>query len=229
MIAETTASTKGRASNRRPFVRVFVDFDGTITDLDTFDVLVRAAAGREPWDALEARLHTGALTLREVLEAQAALVHMTLDEADALLRERTRVDPSFARLVERCEAAGTTVSVVSSGVAPLIERALARHGLERVAIYANGIDPSPNGWRFHFRDDSENGHDKAAAVRSAREDGAHTIFIGDGPSDYAAAIVADERYAKKGRALEAHLQARGVPFSSFVSMAEVVSAIFNDR
>jgi len=204
---------------------VFVDFDGTITDLDTFDVLVRACAGPQEWDELEQRLHAGTMTLRDVLARQAAYIRISIDDADALLRDRTRFDPGFARYIARCEAEGVGVTVLSSGVLSLIQRAFARNGLERVAILANEVDASPDGWRFRFRDASDNGHDKAAAVRAARDAGIHTVFIGDGHSDFAAAITADERYAKRGRALEAHLREQGIAFTPFSNFDEIAAQI----
>ena len=204
---------------------VFVDFDGTITDFDTFDVLVRACAGPHEWDELEQRLHAGTMTLRDVLARQAAHIHLSIDDADALLRDSTRFDPGFARFIERCEAEGVPVTVLSSGVLPLIQRAFARNGLERVTILANEVDASPNGWRFRFRDASDNGHDKAAAVRAARDAGVHTVFIGDGHSDFTAAIAADERYAKRGRALEAHLRERAIAFTPFLHFDEIAQQI----
>ncbi len=208
-------------------LEVFVDYDGTITDLDTFDVLVRAFVGAHRWDELEEKLHAGSMTLREVLSAQALGVRASLDEADALLRERTAFDPAFASFVERCEREGAKLTVLSSGVQPLIERAFERNNLSRVAILANGIDASPEGWRFEFRDDSDNGHDKAADVCAAKARGSQTVFVGDGPSDYEASLAAGRRFAKAGRALEAYLTQRGVPHDAFTSFAEIEHALFD--
>lgn len=207
---------------------VFSDFDATITDLDTFDLLVKECAGPNAWQDLEDRLHEGTMTLREVLSTQASFVRITIDEADSLLRARTKFDPTFPHFVERCEREGVSVSVLSSGVQELIERAFARHNIERVAIYANTVDPSPEGWKFRFRDRSDNGHDKAKVVRDARDAGIRTVYCGDGHSDFAAAHVADVRFAKRGRALEAHLRATGLPFTAFDRFSEVEAALFEE-
>ncbi len=204
---------------------VFVDFDGTITDLDTFDVLVRTYAGAHLWDELEARLEAGSMSLRDVLSAQAAHIRVSLDEADTLLAARTRFDPAFAAFVRACEAHAIPVTVLSSGIQPLIERAFARNDLAHVRVLANEIVPAADGWRFLFRDDSDNGHDKAAAVARARDAGAKTIFVGDGPSDYDAALIADRRFAKTGRGLERFLRERGVPFTAFASFTTVTDAL----
>lgn len=207
-------------------VAVFSDYDATITDIDTFDLLSRVCADHDRWAQLESALNDGTMTLREVLSAHAALIRMSVDEADTFLHNQTTFDPTFAGFVRHCEREGVPITVLSSGVQPLIERAFARHGLEHVTIYANAIDPSPDGWRLLFRDDSDNGHDKARVVRDAREAGAYTVFCGDGHSDFAAALEADMRFAKKDRALEAFLRERGLAFTAFTSFAEVESALF---
>jgi 2-hydroxy-3-keto-5-methylthiopentenyl-1-phosphate phosphatase len=188
-------------------------------------VLVRAYAGAGLWEDLERKLAAGAMTLREVLATQAAHVRASLDEADRLLSKATRIDPSFSAFVECCEERGYELVVVSSGVQPLIERAFARAGLERVRILANGIDASRSGWQFLFRDDSQNGHDKAAAVRAARDSGKHTAYIGDGPSDFEAALAAHDRYAKAGRGLERYLAEQAIPFVSFRHFNEIAAQI----
>jgi 2-hydroxy-3-keto-5-methylthiopentenyl-1-phosphate phosphatase len=127
--------------------------------------------------------------------------------------------------VRFCEARGYELVVVSSGVQPLIDRAFERNGLSHVSVLANGIDPSESGWRFVFRDASDNGHDKASAVRAARAAGKYTVYIGDGPSDFEAAVAAHQRYAKTGRGLERYLAEQAVPFVSFTRFTEIEDRI----
>lgn len=149
-----------------------------------------------------------------------------MDEADALLRRETVVDPEFSAFVEACEARSIPVTVLSSGIKPLIQRALARVGLARVPIVANDVDALPSGWRVAFIDGSDNGHDKAASVRTAAQTGAQTVYCGDGPSDFEAALVAMQRFAKRGRGLERYLAQAQVPFTAFARFGEVTAALF---
>jgi 2-hydroxy-3-keto-5-methylthiopentenyl-1-phosphate phosphatase len=109
----------------------------------------------------------------------------------------------------------------------VIEPALARIGAH-VPVFANDAVFDPAGWRLTFLDDSPNGHDKAARVRAARDSGASTVYIGDGISDFEAALVADERFAKKNRALERYCRERNVPCTSFVTFDEVTNEMFGD-
>jgi HAD superfamily phosphoserine phosphatase-like hydrolase len=205
---------------------VFVDYDGTITDRDTFNVLVHACAGAHVWERLERRLAEGTMTLRDVLAEQASYVRLSLEEAEAAIAREARIEPSFPAFVDACERAGAELTILSGGVATLIGRALAREGLARVAYEANDADFSLEGWRMTFRDESDRGHDKARAVRAAAARGLRTAFIGDGISDFDAALAADLRFAKRGHALERFLRERGAPYASFSDFAEVERALF---
>jgi 2-hydroxy-3-keto-5-methylthiopentenyl-1-phosphate phosphatase len=204
---------------------VFVDFDGTITDVDTFDALVRDAAGDATWNAIDGELLAGKITLRSALEQQAASVRYTKSQALAFLEANANVDPAFALFVAAARSHGVAVRVVSSGIATVIHHALERAGVD-VPVLANDVDFSPSGWTMSFVDASANGHDKAAHVRAARAAGEVTVYIGDGISDFEAALVADRRFAKKNRTLEAYCRERGVACTGFTSFAEIERALF---
>lgn len=204
---------------------VFVDFDGTITDVDTFDALVRDAVGDEIWDAIDAELMEGRRTVREVLVLQAAHVTKSKAEALAFVEARAKVDPAFPPFVRAAHARGVEVRVVSSGVGSIIRATLAAAGVE-LPILANDVDFAPHGWSFAFVDESANGHDKAVAVRRARAAGFATVFVGDGISDFGAAHEAERCFAKAGRALEAYCAARNIACTAFSSFAEIEAALF---
>ena len=206
-------------------LQVFVDFDGTITDVDTFDALVRAVAGDAAWNAIDEPLLAGTITLREALARQAAIVRLSRADTLAFMIANAHVDPAFAPFVAAVRARGGEIRVVSSGIATVIHDALARANVE-IEVIANDVDFAPTGWTISFVDLSDNGHDKAAHVRAAKARGDRTVYIGDGISDFAAALEADERFAKKGRALEAYCRARGVPCESFESFDHIERQLF---
>jgi HAD superfamily phosphoserine phosphatase-like hydrolase len=206
---------------------VFVDFDGTITDVDTFDALVRDAVGNDVWDAIDAELMAGQRTLRDVLVLQASHISKSQAEALAFVEATASVDPAFAPFVRAAYARGVEVVVVSSGIAPIIRATLARAGVD-VPVLANDVDFAPLGWTMRFVDDSANGHDKAAEVRRAVAAGKATVFVGDGVSDFTAAHEAGRCFAKAGRALERYCRIQGIPFTTFHSFREIQAALFSD-
>jgi HAD superfamily phosphoserine phosphatase-like hydrolase len=205
---------------------IFVDYDGTITDVDTFDVLVRSAGGDDAWAELERELAAGRISLREALRSEAALVRLSRPEALAFLESHAHVDPTFAGFVAAAHSRGAWVGVVSAGIGQVIAAALERAGVD-VPVFANDVDFDPAGWRMTFIDDSVLGHDKAARVRAARDAGARTVYVGDGLSDFAGALEAEVRFAKKDRALERYCRERGVACTSFSSFDEITKTLFS--
>ncbi len=205
---------------------VFVDYDGTITDRDTFDVLMHVCAGPEEWRRIERELGEGRMTLREALAAQASQVRLSLEEAEAAIARHARIEPSFPAFVRACRAHDATLTVLSGGIGTLIARAFERAGLQ-LELRANDAEISANGWRMTFRDESDHGHDKAAAVRRAKARGLRTVYVGDGISDYDGAVAADLRFAKRGRSLERYLLERGIAFVPFSDFGEVEAALWN--
>jgi HAD superfamily phosphoserine phosphatase-like hydrolase len=204
---------------------IFVDYDGTITDVDTFDVLVRLAAGDETWHEFERELRAGRMTLRDALAREAACVRLSRLDALALLESRARIDPTFPAFVRLAHDRGAWIGVVSAGIRSIIGPALERIGVD-VPLFANDVDFDAGGWRMTFIDESELGHDKAARVRAAAAAGARTVYVGDGISDFAGALAADVRFAKKGRALEQYCRERGVACTSFSSFDEISDALW---
>ncbi len=199
----------------------FVDFDGTITDVDGFDALVHHYAGAEAWDAGERDLASGRESLRDALARQTSYIRGSLDDVYDVHERLIGIDPTFAPFVARCEAAGVAVTIVSSGIAPLIERRLAAVGLSHLPVIAADVDVDPQSWTMRFRDESANGTDKAAHVLALQACGTRVAFAGDGISDFTAASVADLCYAKRGRSLERFMRERGKGFRAFSSFDEV--------
>jgi 2,3-diketo-5-methylthio-1-phosphopentane phosphatase len=198
-----------------------VDFDGTITDLDTFDVLVRRFASDAVFHETERGLRHGSVTLRDVMQHQASFVRGTFDEVAALLAREVAIDPTFRPFVERCRAHDIPVTIVSSGIEPIVRGRMAEIGLDDLPIIANGIDANPSGWRILYRDAAGNGTDKVAVVHAAQVEGRRVAFVGDGRSDYAAALAADRCFAKRDKNLAHYLNERGAPYEAFTSFAEI--------
>ena len=205
---------------------IFIDYDGTITDVDTFDVLVRNASGDALWEELDGALVRGEVSLREALRRQALTLTGTQAEALEFLSRVATVDPTFTPFLAAAQAKGATATILSAGIGSLMRANLTRAGVPEIPILANDVVYDPNGWIMTFRDATDNGHDKAVHVRDAAARGERTVFVGDGLSDYAAAEVAHVRFAKKGRALERYLAERGLAFTTFARFDEIERALF---
>ena len=81
-------------------VRVFVDFDGTISLEDTTDVILERFADPK-WQKVEADWLSGRIGSRDCLAQQIDLVRASPEELDTIC-EDVPLDPHFPELVALC-------------------------------------------------------------------------------------------------------------------------------
>ncbi len=208
--------TRSKASSS---VRVFVDFDGTISIGDTTDLILERFADAS-WTTVEADWVAGRIGSRECLARQIDLVRATPEELDAFARE-SAIDPHFPAFAALCDAHGVPMTVVSDGLDRIATAMLVRAGL-RIPVIANHLAwIGADRWRLgfpHAREDcrATAGHCKCATLAAAT--GVLRILVGDGRSDFCAAATADLVIAKD--ALAEHCQHNAIGFSPFTDFAE---------
>jgi 2-hydroxy-3-keto-5-methylthiopentenyl-1-phosphate phosphatase len=187
-------------------VRLVLDWDGTVTERDTLDLVLERFADAEVYERLEAELEAGRLTLNEVIAAEFAMVTAPLDEVVAHVLEHARVRPGFAEL-----ARARHPLVVSSGFHELIAPVLEREGvLDAVELRANRVDARPEGWRVHFRV-AETCEVCGEPCKRGDLPAGEVVYAGDGHSDYCASLAAARVFATGG--LARWLESRGVAFA----------------
>ncbi len=199
-------------------VRVFVDFDGTISVGDTTDRILERFA--DPfWRTIEADWVAGRIGSRECMARQIDLIRATPQTLDAFVRQST-IDPHFGKFAELCAAHRLPITVVSDGLDRIAGAMLARAGLT-LPIVANRLEwLGADRWRLafpHARDDcrAAAGHCKCATLGA--EPGSLRVLVGDGRSDFCAAAAADLVIAKG--ALAIYCGSNAIPFEPFTDFA----------
>jgi 2-hydroxy-3-keto-5-methylthiopentenyl-1-phosphate phosphatase len=188
-------------------VRLVLDFDGTVTERDTLDLVLERFGDAEVYLRAEAELDAGRMTLNEVISAEFATVTAPLEEVVAYVVEHARVRPGFAEL-----ARARHPLVVSSGFHELIEPVLEREGvLDAVELRANRIDACLDGWRVRYRV-AETCEVCGEPCKRGDLPAGEVAYAGDGHSDYCAALAADRVYATGS--LAEFLDRRGVPYEA---------------
>jgi len=202
-------------------VRVFVDFDGTISVGDTTDRILERFADPS-WQTVEADWVAGRIGSRECLARQIDLIRATPAALDAFACA-SAVDPHFRGFVALCAAHGFPVTVVSDGLDRVATAMLTRAGLQ-LPIVANHLEwLGEDRWRLgfpHAREDcrASAGHCKCATL--ATEPGGLRVLIGDGRSDFCAAAAADLVIAKG--ALAIYCGNNRIPFEPFTDFAGAI-------
>ena len=186
-------------------MRLVLDFDGTVTERDTLDIVLERFGDAEVYERAEAELDAGRMTLNEVISAEFATVTAPLDEVVAYAVEHARVRPGFAEL-----ARARHPLVVSSGFHELIEPVFEREGvLDAVELRANRVDARPDGWQVRYRV-AETCEVCGEPCKRGDLPAGEVAYAGDGHSDYCAALAADRVYATGS--LARYLDERGVAF-----------------
>jgi 2,3-diketo-5-methylthio-1-phosphopentane phosphatase len=205
-------------------VRIFVDFDGTISVGDTTDLILERFADPS-WRAIEADWVAGRIGSRECLARQIDLIRATPKTLDAFAR-KSAIDPHFASFATLCATHGLPVTVVSDGLDRVATTMLARAGVH-LPIIANHLDwRGADRWRLgfpHAREDcrASAGHCKCTTL--AAEPETLRVLIGDGRSDFCAAATADLVIAKGALAL--YCGNNAIPFEPFVDFAGATTVL----
>ena len=197
-------------------MRLVLDWDGTVTEVDSLHMVLGEFGDVAIYDAAENRLGRE-LTLHEVIALEFETVRAPLAEVVDWVRENVRVRAGFAELVQRRQPI-----LVSSGFHELIEPILEREGIE-LEVRANRLDPRPEGWRALFRATETC---PVCGQPCKREDVAELgpfAYVGDGFSDRCVSLAADRVLARDG--LAAYLGREGVPFEPFEDFYDVERAL----
>ena len=204
---------------------IVVDFDGTITEQDTLDWLVRRHAP-QVHDEVERALTAGEITLHECIRREFEAIR---GDHDAIVSEAVaaaRVRPGFAELAAAARERGDRVVVVSSGFEEVIRPVLAAAGLDDLEVVAHRVRFSPEHTTVEFRHGDPCptcGQECKRSVVDSIRNGRPVAYVGDGYSDRCAALVADRRFARHG--LARYLDRVGVGYLPFDDFYDVEAGL----
>jgi 2,3-diketo-5-methylthio-1-phosphopentane phosphatase len=219
-----------RAGGRAPRFFVACDFDGTITEHDTLDIVVHEYAPAV-WDAIEPRLRAGEVDLYEAMEEEFRHVRARESEVVALVMERSGLRTGFVEFVRWLDEGGHELLVVSAGFRSLIDPVLTAAGLCHLHVHAGDALFTPEGTALSFAPSTmpcaaECAHCKSETIAAHGPFSGPLVYIGDGYSDRCAARTADIIFAR--RELGRYLDGQGVayhPFEDFFEVRRVLQAI----
>jgi len=119
-------------------LKLFVDFDGTVTTRDVGNAFFRRFGGTV-CDGLVHEYRDGKISAQECFRREAAAIgRLPVEEAEAFFREQ-QVSPGFDDFVGFCRARGIEFHIVSDGLDYYIGRILAINDIEGVSVFANRL------------------------------------------------------------------------------------------
>lgn len=179
-------------------VEVYCDFDGTVTQGDTIDLLLEEL-GDPQWREIEARWERGEIGSRQCMALQVPLLRGGWKAIEQVL-STVKIDPTFAEFAFWCRQSGIPVRVVSDGIDRVIHHLLQREGVRVDYVWANHLVESAGGelsLTFPYASNIE-GCGSGLCKCKILDAGVRTIkvVIGDGRSDFCWSTEADILFAK---------------------------------
>ena len=178
-------------------MRVYSDFDGTITEEDATDFVLSRLANPE-WQIIENEWKAGHIGSAECMRRQIALIKASPEQLDETL-DQVHIDPHFVSFVQFCEDNGLQLTVISDGVDYFIRRILCRIGLEHLPVIANELTMTQGGgWQLASPYSTASctsaaGVCKCKVVATGAEP---RIYVGDGRSDFCVSNKPEITFAK---------------------------------
>jgi len=209
--------------------RVLLDFDGTISKVDTTDMLLERFAA-PAWRDIEEEWKAGRIGSRECMVRQIDLVRATPAEMDAFIAT-VEIDSGFRPFVDRFRALGHALTVVSDGLDRTIRTVLDRADLD-LPYFANHLQwLGGDRWRLTFPHAKSTCATLAGNCKCSFAEGRLgeerprevTIMVGDGRSDFCVAERADLVLAKGS--LRAHCRTKDLPHYGFETFDEAAALL----
>lgn len=202
---------------------MFIDFDGTITQVDVIDELIRRYAIDDSWKAVEEQWQRGEIGSMECLSREFDVIRVSPAHLTAFLAQ-VPLDPGALRLFALLRERDVPVSVLSDGVDVFINHILSAAGLGDVTVRSNTIEQQGDRLRLvcphHIPScPVRAAHCKCASAQLLGNGNRQSIYIGDGRSDLCAARKAHCIFAKG--ILAASLESCGTQYTCFDSLSDV--------
>ena len=205
-----------------PAATVFCDFDGTVTSIDTFD-LVADAVAPERWAELKSQLFGFEINLREGMARLAEVLQP--QDLEAMVKRMQGIEPrpGFLPFLDQLEAAGLPFVLVSGGLVPLVEVVLGPHRQKLHQLVAADVRPHPAGClEFHCAFSSE--EELVAKAKVIERYGCgRSVVIGDSITDLRMAEAADLVFARAP--LCDWLEQRGVDHYRWQDFGDVAAVL----
>jgi 2,3-diketo-5-methylthio-1-phosphopentane phosphatase len=212
-------------------LKLFVDFDGTITRTDVGDQFFLTFGG-PLCQAVVDDYHAGIIGARECFRREAAAIASLRNSTLEDFLARQEQTPGFGRLLSYCRDADIDVTVVSDGLDLYIRKIFALHGIDGPRVFSNRATLTPRtdgtqGIALEFPYGCAECDQCACCKRNVllTEAGEEDIiaYVGEGFSDRCAVEYADIVFAKDG--LQRYCQEKNISHYLYGDFHHVVERL----
>jgi 2-hydroxy-3-keto-5-methylthiopentenyl-1-phosphate phosphatase len=207
---------------------LFIDFDGTVTLVDTLEYLLNNFADAS-WQNIEEQIAKNEISEAVGLKEQFKLINVEKEKALERLDTVVQLDPFAIEFFQWCEDKRIPTTIVSGGFRWIISHFLKKHGIQKIDLKSNDSIVENGKWKIIPGDNSLDcnkcNHCKTQYIHSAKNKGFTTIYIGNGNTDRCPSMQADIVFAKAE--LKKFCQKEKIQFYSFRDLGEVMVKLEN--
>lgn len=181
--------------------KIFVDFDGTITQTDVGEAMFLRFGNVEKCGIWIDEWLNQKLNSKELWKLLCSTVK-NFDEVEFdLFLDEIKIDPAFKKFVAYCQAEAFELRVLSDGFDYYIKKILKREGLDHLEVYSNRLtfDEEKNLIPiFPFTDEecTQCANCKRNHVLNFSSEDDYSFYIGDGNTDICPVQFCDFIFAK---------------------------------
>ena len=215
---------------------VLSDFDGTISTVDSTDLLLEKHAAPE-WRRIETLWEKEIIGTQECMKRQVELLDLSLSELDKF-SDNIPIEKDFPQFFYHCQSKGIPLTVVSDGLDYLIKRVLSNYiTASQTEIIANQLKvTTPNKFTLNFpfaKYSCTSGCQKCHVCMNLKliNNADFCVYVGDGRSDFCVAENEADLVIAKGKLLK-HCQEKGInhiPFTSFSEIPKILDALTKEN
>ena len=219
----------------KPRLKVFVDFDGTITLEDVGEAIFRKFGDDEKVNQIIEDLLRDKISSRQCWDELCDSVNVvSKNELDKFI-DLIDVDPTFLPFVKFCSDNELELVVLSDGFDYYIDRLFNKAGLTGIKYYSNKLFVNENGilkaeYPYFDNDSPTSANCKRNHIINHSSDDDYTIYIGDGNSDKDAAQYCDFIFGKDALARFCSMERISFyPFNNFEDVKSKITVLLEKK
>ena len=232
---EVFAAFQGVAHGVRARPAVLCDFDDTTAVENVAQLLLEHFSEDGAWRRLRQQSQQKIITLKEYQERAFNSTKATVEEFQAIVREKATLRPYFKDLWYFCLDRDIPLAIVTVGLDFYVDALLEREGLQSVPRYTVKTTFTPQGIAYEYPHPwdgsgastqevcSQWGNCKCRALGEYRRRGYGIIYVGDGRSDFCPASIADQVFAHGP--LAQLMREKGMPYTELHDFKDVIQGL----
>ncbi len=208
-------------------IKIFCDFDGTITQKDLGDEIFKVFGKFEPYHSM---LINKEINIRQYWRLIVPTLADTEESEIEKLALETPLDAYFIKFTEMCNKYKYDIYVVSDGFSSYINPILSFYDIPAKKVFSNSINfdgdsPKPDFYGASESCNCMSSSCKRNVILNNTDDDEIRVFIGDGYSDFCAAEHCDVIFAKKN--LAKYCSENRIPFYNFKTFFDILKIFDN--